>query len=46
MMFYLVMIFLTLLISIAIGMIYLTLNYHIKIELTQKDCVWCGEIDT
>tara|TARA_R100001463_G_scaffold94971_1_gene149571 strand:+ start:164 stop:325 length:162 start_codon:yes stop_codon:yes gene_type:complete len=31
--------------SVAIGMAYIFLNYHVKVILTQKDCVWCGTID-
>ena len=41
----LVMIFLAVLFSVAIGMAYIFLNYHVKVILTQKDCVWCGTID-
>jgi len=33
--------FLALLFTIAVGMVWVLLNYYIKVELTPK-CLWCG----
>jgi len=33
--------FLALLFTIAVGMVWVLLNYYVKVELTPK-CLWCG----
>ena len=43
-MFYLGIILLLILVSMAIGVTWIVLNYHIEIKVIEKSCFWCGEI--
>ena len=45
MMTYLIMFLSMLFISIALGGLWIVLNYYIEIKLTPK-CLWCGEEKT
>ena len=43
-MLYLVYFLCLMLISVAIGGLWIVLDYHVEIKITKTDCFWFGEI--